>query len=133
MTRDEMGRLGALLFGYGWKSALADALEVNRRQISRWIADDTMPEWAAERLRGMVRIAPPPGSTADEDRDDACADAIEPELTRIVNMAQSAGWHRAELMTAILALTVSDLRHHAGAAATADLLRQAIDALHAQG
>lgn len=132
MTREEMERLGALLWGYGWKSSLADALEINRKTVSRWIADGTVPDWAAERLRGMVRIAPPPGSTADQDRDDACAEALEPELTRIVAMAEAAGWHRAELMVAILALTVSDLRHHAGDAATVAMLHDTIRAVLAK-
>lgn len=129
MTRDEMERLGALLFGYGWKSALADHMDINRKTVSRWIADDAVPGWAADRLRAMVAIAPPPGSTADQDRDDACQDAMEPELTRIVHMAEGAGWHRAEIITAILALAVSDIRLHAGAEAAAEILREAIAAL----
>ncbi len=72
MTRDELERLGALLFGYGWKSTLADVLEINRKTVSRWIADNAVPAWAAERLRTMVTIAPPPGTTDADDRDDAC-------------------------------------------------------------
>lgn len=102
MNRDELERLGALLFGYGWKSTLADVLEINRKTVSRWIADDAAPAWAAERLRTMVTIAPPPGTTDADDRDDACQDAIEPELTRIVALAEGAGWHRAEIVTAIM-------------------------------
>jgi hypothetical protein len=132
MTRDEMERLGALLWGYGWKSSLADALEVNRKTVSRWIADGAAPAWAADRLRGMVRIAPPPGSSADDDRDDACQDAIEPELTRIVAMAESAGWHRAEIDTALLALAVSDIRALAGDAAALEILSEAAGALRSQ-
>ena len=71
MNRDELERLGALLFGYGWKSTLADVLEINRKTVSRWIADDAVPAWAAERLRTMVTIAPPPGTTDADDRDAA--------------------------------------------------------------
>lgn len=129
MDRDELNRLGAILFGYGWKSALADHLEINRKTVSRWIADGTVPDWAAERLRGMVRIAPPPGTTADDDRDDACQEALEPELTRIVGMAEGAGWHRAEIAVAMLALTVSDIRNHAGDAAAIEILQDAIAAV----
>lgn len=65
----------------------------------------------------------------EAERDDACQDAMEPELTRIVHMAEGAGWHRAEIVTAILALTVSDIRLHAGAEAAAEILREAIAAL----
>lgn len=132
MTREELERLGALLWGYGWKSSLADALEVNRKTVSRWIADGAVPEWAADRLRGMVRIAPPPGTSADDDRDDACAEALDPELTRIVGMAESAGWHRAEIIVAIMALSLSDLRAHAGDQAALDFLAEAADAVRIQ-
>lgn len=130
MTRDETERHAALLFGYGWKAQLAEALEVNRKTVSRWIAADETPEWAADRLREMVSIAPPAGSTWDEDRDDACAEAVEPRLTELVNMAEAAGWHRAEIVTALLALTVSDIRSHAGTDAAREILRQAIEALN---
>ena len=129
MTREELERLGALLFGYGWKNRLADVLDINRKTVSRWIADGDVPPWAADRLRQMVTIAPPPGSTDADDRDDACQDAMEPELTRLAIMAEGAGWHRAEIMTAILALTISDIRHHAGLDAAVQILREAIAAL----
>lgn len=131
VARDEMERLGALLFGYGWKSALATALEVDRKTVSRWIAADAMPDWAGDRLRDMARIAPPPGSTADQDRDDACAEALEPEITRIVHMAESAGWHRAEIITALIALSLSDLRLHAGDAAALEFLAECAAAVRA--
>lgn len=132
MTRNELERLGALLWGYGWKSSLADALEVNRKTVSRWIAVGAVPEWAADRLRGMVRIAPPPGTSADDDRDDACAEALEPELTRIVGMAESAGWHRAEIIVAIMALSLSDMRSQAGDQAALDFLAEAAEAVRSQ-
>lgn len=132
MTRDELERLGALLWGYGWKSSLADALEINRKTVSRWIADGAVPDWAAERLRGMVQIAPPPGSTALDDRDDACAEALEPELTRIVRSAEAAGWCRAEIVTAVIALCLSDLRIAAGDSAALEFLSHAADAIRSQ-
>jgi len=122
MTREELERLGALLFGYGWKAKLADTLEINRKTVSRWIADGDVPAWAADRLRTMVTIAPPPGTTDDDDRDDACQDALEPELTRLVSMAEGVGWHRAEIITAIVALSVSDLRGKVGDAAALEFL-----------
>lgn len=122
-----MERLAALLFGYGWKSALAEALNTNRRTVSRWIARDAVPEWAASRLRAMAHVAPPPGSTADQDRDAACAEALEPDLTRLVEIAEAAGWERAEIDTALLALVVSDVLRLAGREPTLDLLRQAMD------
>lgn len=133
MTREEMERLGALLFGYGWKARLADALEINRKTVSRWIADGDVPAWAADRLRQMVAIAPPAGSTDADDRDDACQDAIEPDLTRLMVLAEAAGWHRAEIVTAILALSVSDIRAHSGDDMAVAMLQDIIDALRAEG
>jgi len=132
MNRDELERLGALLFGYGWKARLADVLEINRKTVSRWIADDDVPGWAADRLRLMTTIAPPPGSTDEDDRDDACQDALEPELTRITTLAEGAGWNRAEIMTAIAALAVSDIRHIAGPQVAIDMLEGMIKAVRVQ-
>ena len=126
MNRAELERLGSTIWGgHGWKSEAARAFEVNRKTISRWIADDHVPDWAAEKLRAMAHIAPPPGTTADEDRDDACAEAIEGDLSRMVELATDAGWHRAEVQVAILSLTVTDMLTHAGPEATAGILRQA--------
>lgn len=52
-------------------------------------------------------IQPPPaGSAADDDRDDACADAIEPHLSRLLARADAAGWARSEALTAILSWTL---------------------------
>lgn len=130
MNRVELERLGALLFGYGWKAQLADSLEINRKTVSRWISADDVPEWAAERLRGMVRIAPPPGSSVADDRDDACAEAIEPELTRLVQMAEGAGWHRGEVSVAMIALAMSDIRNHSGDVAAREILAEIDRALN---
>ena len=125
MDREEMERHGALLFGYGWKARLADALDVNRKTISRWIAEDAAPPWAADRLREMMTIAPPPGSTDAEDRDDACAEALEPGMTRLAALAESSGWSRAEIAVAFVALSLSEIRTLAGDQAALDLLDQA--------
>jgi hypothetical protein len=133
MTREEMERLGALLFGYGWKSTLADALDVNRKTVSRWIADGEAPAWAADRLRAMAHVAPPPGTTDEIDRDDACQDAIEPDLTRLTVIAVSAGWSQAEVLVATLALSIAALRALAGVKATRSTLSAAIMSLEEDG
>lgn len=86
-------------------------------------------EWAADRLRAMVAIAPPPGTSDDDDRDDACQDVIDPEITRIVTLAEGAGWNRGEVTTAIFALAISDIRHAAGNAVAIEMLEQAIEAI----
>lgn len=129
MGRKELERHGEVLFGFGWKVTLAEALDVNRKTVSRWIANDLVAPWAAARLRGIINIAPPPGS--GEDRDEACVEALEPEVTRIAVLAEGSGWLRAEILTALLALVIGDLRARAGEAATLDLLSQAIAQLRA--
>ena len=130
MDRSAFERLGSGIWGgHGWKSEAARAFEVDRKTISRWIAADHVPDWAAARLRAMAHIAPPPGSNASEDRDDACADAIEGDLSRLLELATDAGWHRAEVTVAILSLVVTDILHHAGRDATMEILRETITAV----
>lgn len=73
------------------------------------------------------RIAPPPaGSSAEDDRDEACCDALEPHLLILRDRAVAAGWTDAEIVTAILALTISEMRARAGDAPTRNTLAQAI-------
>lgn len=74
-------------------------------------------------------MRPPPGSTDADDRDAACQDALEPELSRLFQTAVAAGWHPAEVLTAIRALTVSEMRGRAGADATRETLRAALRAV----
>ncbi|OWJ78440.1 hypothetical protein [Haematobacter genomosp. 1] len=125
MTRKELERHGALLFGAAWKGRIASALDVNRKTVSRWIADDAVAPWAAEKIRALAHIAPPPGSSDMQDRDSACVHAIEPELTRLRDIAVSAGWHPAEVAAAILALTIDEIQAHVGSEETIKMLNQA--------
>lgn len=126
MTRAEFERLGSGIWGgHGWKSEAARAFEVDRKTVGRWIAGDLVPDWAATRLRAMAHIAPPPGSTADQDRDDACAEAVEGDLSRLFELATDAGWQRAEVQVAILSLIVTDILTHAGPKSALELLDQA--------
>lgn len=126
MNRAEFERLGAGIWGgHGWKSEAARAFEIDRKTVARWIAADEVPQWAAARLRAMAHIAPPPGSLPDDDRDDACADALEGDLSRLVELATDAGWLRAEVSVAIFSLALSDIAHHAGRDKARELLDQA--------
>ena len=133
MGRADFERLGTGIWGgHGWKSEAARAFEVDRKTISRWIAADSIPDWAAVRLRAMAHIAPPPETTDVDDRDDACADAMEGDLSRLVELATDAGWQRGEVMVAILSLTVTDLLNHAGTDVTLQLLADAADGIRAR-
>lgn len=62
----------------------------------------------------------------EDDRDEACADAIEPHIRRLAERADAAGWSQAEVATAILAIVVSWMRHNAGDRATRETLASAI-------
>jgi hypothetical protein len=62
----------------------------------------------------MASIAPPPGTDDTCDRDQAAREAIEPELTRLRDLAITAGWHPAEVAAAVLTLTIDEIRHGAG-------------------
>ena len=127
MTRDEMERHAALLFGYGWKSGLADALGVNRKTVSRWIAAGEMPGWAADRLRAMTSIPPPPaGSTPDQDRDDACAEALRASYAKLCASAECSGWTTPEIVTAMLSHTITAMRAGAGDKATRQTMAAAL-------
>lgn len=133
MNRTELESLCQRLFGYGWKSRLAEVLEINRKSVSRWIAADAVPAWAAERVRelaGRPALAPipgpPPGTSALDDRDDACAEALRPAVEALLDTAERAGWSRAEALVAVLSWTTTCLREIAGDSATRQTLESAI-------
>lgn len=139
MTTTELERHAALLFGrgpdgrprHGWQARMIEKIPgksgrpLSRESLRGWMRDDHVPAWAAEIIRAMAAIAPPPGSGSEDDRDDACAEAIEPELTRLRDLAMAAGWHPAEVAAAILSLTVGEIRTHAGDLAARAMLDQA--------
>lgn len=102
MNRDELEQIGTLIFGYGWKVKVADALEVGRKTVSRWIASDSVPDWAAEKLRGMAGFPPPPTEGGTVARATACREAVEPHLQKIITQAESVGWPRDEVSDAIV-------------------------------
>lgn len=140
MTTAELERHAALLFGlgengkpkHGWQVRLAAAIPgksgapLSRESIRLWMRNDEVPEWAAALIRAMASIAPPPGTDDTCDRDQAACEAIEPELTRLRDLAVTAGWHPAEVAAAVLTLTIDEIRHGAGDEMARDLL---IDAL----
>lgn len=118
-------RLAELLWGYGYQTRAAEHFEVAGRTVRRWIAGDaTVPPRVMEQLRALVQIAPPPGSTGEADRDDACVDALDPGLTELRDRAVAAGWLPAEIAAAMLALVVSEIRANAGPNAVRETLDQ---------
>lgn len=136
MGRTELERHAALLFGrdkdgkpkHGWRQKMAARIPgktgrpISTETIRLWMRDDFVPPDAAMLIRAMASIAPPPGSDSSQDRDGACIDAMEPELTRLRDLAVIVGWHPAEVAAAILSLTISEIRDNAGDDALAEML-----------
>ncbi|HMD53822.1 MAG TPA: hypothetical protein VKJ65_04650, partial [Phycisphaerae bacterium] len=59
MTVSELEQAGLVLFGKGWRSAMADELDVDKSTIRRWMASDSIPkivELAVDGLRLHQRI-----------------------------------------------------------------------------
>jgi hypothetical protein len=72
-------------------------------------------------------ITPPPsGSTAEDERDDACVKALAPHVGRLAERAIAAGWNQPEIATALLALVVSEMRDKAADRAIRETLASAI-------
>lgn len=43
MTANDLHAIGQYLFGGGWQTALANALNINTRTVQRWAAGDIVP------------------------------------------------------------------------------------------
>ncbi len=113
------------LWGYGAQTRAARHWEVSDRTVRRWvIGESAIPAAIMADLSAMLSIAPPPDSTSDDDRDDACRTAMEPALTELRDRAISAGWHPAEVAAAVMSLTVDEIRAHAGEDGLAEVLAQ---------
>lgn len=128
----EFRRLIERLWGYGAQTRAARHFEVTGRTVRNWVsARSDIPDQVIDEARAMVNIAPPPDSSHTEDRDGACAAALEPALTELRDRAVAAGWNPAEVAVAILSLTASEIRAIAGRQAMIrllDELRAAVDA-----
>jgi hypothetical protein len=112
---DLFRRMIERLWGYGAQTRAARYFEVSDRTVRHWIAGrHPIPPRVMAELRAIISIAPPPDSDAGEDRDDSAREALEPALTELRDRAVAAGWLPAEVAAAILALTVDEIRAHAG-------------------
>jgi hypothetical protein len=115
------------LWGWGAQAQASRHFEVSDRTVRNWLSGKhSIPAGVMAELRAMVAIAPPPGSTSDEDRDEACARAIEPALTELRDRAVAVGWHPAEVAASIMSLTVDEIRQHAGEDQAREVLVQAL-------
>lgn len=120
------------LWGYGAQTKAARHFSVDGRTIRRWVGGERgIPASVMAELRAMLDIAPPAGDLTDEQRDDACYAAIDPLITDTLTRAAAAGWHPAEVSTAILERVVLEIRQGAGTAQAIEILKKAASALKA--
>jgi hypothetical protein len=140
MTPSDIQSLASAVYGARWQSQLSRDMGVALRTVQRWARDGIEKTATAEGVRRFLeerrvaRMAPPPeGTTAEDDRDDACRDAIEPPITAILAAAQDVGWHEGESLVAMLAAIIDRMRRSAGAPAAIATLRSAIEAVKSDG
>lgn len=132
MTAAELAALASQCYGQFWQSPLSREMDVNVRTVQRWAADGIQRTATAENVRRfltdrrVVSIQPPASSMSEEERDDACYDAMKSPLTALAAAADSQGWHPAEVWVAILAVASDAMYAMSGKAATVETLRQAI-------
>lgn len=120
------------LWGYGAQTRAARHFEVSDRSVRAWVSGKTpVPSGVMAELRAMLDIAPPAADMPDDQRDDACREALEPLLTDIRDRAIAAGWHPAEVAAAVLDLAVSEIRAGAGDAAAIETLKAVADGIKA--
>lgn len=135
MTAAELAALASQCYGQFWQSPLAREMTVNVRTVQRWAADGIQKASTAENVRRFLtdrRVVSVPAPTAglpEDERDDACHDALAQPLTALAMAADNQGWHPAEVWTAILAITAEQLYLMAGKTAAAETMQQAIDTM----
>lgn len=134
MRSNEFESLAASVYGARWQSQLSRDLGVPLRTVQRWRANGITNTASSEGVRRFLeerrvaRIAPPPtGTTAADDRDEECRNAIEPGVRALIAAALDVGWDRAEVLAAVLAANLDEMRAHAGDDATRSTLQQALD------
>lgn len=135
MTPAELSALAQRTYGPRWQSALAREMDVAVRTVQRWARDgidrpataDAVRRFLEERARAIIP-APPEGV----DRDDAAYDMVRPHIEALVRAAEAAGWHPAEVLTAVMCSTADLMREGAGTAAALETVKGVIDTLKSQ-
>lgn len=139
MTPSDLQSLAASVYGARWQSQLGRDMGIALRTVQRWARDGIDKTATAEGVRRFLEerriariAAPPEGSTDDDDRDDACRDALEPAILSVLAAADDIGWHRVEAQTAVLASVLDDMVASSGIPATIETLRGVISDLKAR-
>lgn len=138
MTADEFRRLVSDHYGQRGLAAFSRDFGVNSRTPERWARDGIQKDATSESVRRFfeerrrARIPPPAPDLDGDDRDDACRDALDPQLAALSAAAEGAGWHPAEVAAAMLGHAVDAMRAGAGSPAALSTLRSVIDGIKAE-
>lgn len=120
------------IWGYGAQTKAARHFSVDGRTVRKWVGGERgIPPGVMAEIRAMLDIAPPAGDLTDDERDNACYAAVAPLITDTITRAVAAGWHPAEVSTAILERVVLEIRQGAGTAQAIEILKKAASALKA--
>lgn len=122
--------------GHGHIRRLSEELGVSYDHLRHVLSGrrPTPESWRADLLRLMTgdprAVAPPPaGLPSAVDRDGPCGEAIDPHLDRLLGQAVAAGWHPAEVTTAVLTWAVHTIADAAGTGPARQTLREAEELL----
>jgi hypothetical protein len=135
MTAAELAALASQCYGQRWQSALARDMNINVRTVQRWAADGIDKPATASNVRRflterrVVSIPTPDPTLSEEERDDACYNAMEPPLAALTSAADDQGWHPAEIWVAVLAIACDRLYAMGGRSAAVETVEQAINDL----
>lgn len=131
MTPAELAALASAVYGPRWQSAFARDFDTALRTVQRWARDGIEKPATAGAVRrflterAALRVSPPPADGYG-DADDDAYDEFRPRIEALVQAGVAAGWHPAEVMTAILAVTADLARAASSDAAVIETLEQAI-------
>ncbi|UOK73031.1 hypothetical protein [Ancylobacter polymorphus] len=134
LTPGDLASLASAAYGPRWQSPFARDFCVPLRTVQRWARDGIGKPSTANAARSFLierarlRIEPPP-PIGEEERDDHAYDEMRPHIEALVRVGGAAGWHAAEVLAAILAVTVDLMSEGAGEEATARTLDDVLAAL----
>jgi hypothetical protein len=135
MDAAELASLATAAYGTQWQSAFAREMQIALRTVQRWAADGIPKVATAAGVRAFLterarlKIAGPAAGADDDARDDLAFAECEPVIAALIGAGQDAGFHEAEILAAILSITVGRMAGGAGIAATIEALKQAITGL----
>lgn len=114
------------------------AICVPDRDFTRWLFHQDVWRFlegydGAEGEVGPQPKPPPPTLRPENDRDEPCAEALDPALDALAQAAERAGWLPAEVVAVVLGWAVHRAAEGAGLEAARELLDDAAEMLALSG